>query len=94
MFKFIKRLALVATVLALAIVPSVASARVDGPDHSYSDAAAAVQVTTPAPAHHAVQASMSGFSWHDAGFGAAGMLVLIGLGSGTLLAMRRRAVLS
>ena len=94
MFKSIARLVLIATVLAAAIIPSVASARPDGPEQPYSDAAAAVHALAP-PAAPAVSApSAAGFSWHDAGLGAAGMLVLIGVGTGTVLAVRRRAVLS
>jgi hypothetical protein len=65
MFKSVTRLVLVATVLAAAIIPSVAAARQDGPSQAYSDAAAA--------------------------FGAAGMLVLIAVSSGTVLAVRRWA---
>lgn len=97
MFKSIRRPLLLATVLSAAVIPAVASARPDGPERPYSDAAAAVQAVAPpaAPAAPAVSApSTSGFSWHDAGFGAAGMLVLIVLGSGTVLAVRRRDVLS
>jgi hypothetical protein len=91
MFKSIKRLVLIATVLAGAIIPSVASARPDGPEQPYSDAAAAVQAVAPAPAGPAATTSMTGFSWHDAAFGAAGMLMLIGLGTGATVAVRRRA---
>jgi hypothetical protein len=94
MRKSITRLIMIATVLAAAILPSVAMARPDGPERSYSDAAAAVQAIAP-PAAQAVSApSAAAFSWHDAGFGAAGMLVLIAVGSGTVLAVRRRAILS
>jgi hypothetical protein len=32
-----------------------------------------------------------GFQWDDAGLGAAGMLVLVGVGSGTVVAVRRRS---
>ncbi len=93
MFKSFKHVVLAATILALAILPSVASARVDPPGRSYSDAPAAVGALMPGAAHQAVQASVSGFSWHDAGFGAAGMLVVLGLASGTVLTVRRRASL-
>lgn len=95
MCKSIKRLILIATVLGVAFIPSVAAARPDRLERPYSDAAAAVQVATSPPAARQVAASsMSGFSWHDAGLGAAGMLALIALGSGAVLAVRRRAVLS
>jgi len=93
MFKSTKRLFLLATVFTAAILPTVASARPDTLDRPYSDAAAAVQAATP-PAAALPSTSTSGFSWHDAAFGAAGMLVLIGVGTGTVLAVRRRAILS
>jgi hypothetical protein len=52
-----------------------------------------VQRTFPEGLHIPV-AGAAGFSWHDAAFGAAGMLVLVAVSSGTVLAVRRRAVLS
>jgi hypothetical protein len=95
MCKSIKRLAIVAILIAAAISPSVAAARPILPDRQpYWDAAAAVEAATPAPVPHVSASSASGFSWHDAALGAAGMLVLVAVGSGTLLAVRRRAVFS
>jgi hypothetical protein len=94
MFKSIQRLVLLATVLTAAIIPAVAAARPDAPNQSYSDAAAAVQAIAPAPARPASTTSMAGFSWHDAAFGAAGALLLLGVGTGATLAVRRRTVLS
>ena len=90
----IKRLIMIATVLGAAILPSLAVARPDGPERPYSDAAAAVQAIAPPAAHAVSTPSAAAFSWHDAGFGAAGMLVLVAAGSGTVLAVRRRAILS
>jgi hypothetical protein len=85
MCKSIKRLVMLAIVLAAAIIPAVASARPVGSDiPPFSVSTPAVQQASAAPA--------PGFSWHDAGFGAAGMLVLIAVGSGTVLAVRHRAV--
>lgn len=95
MFKSITRLVLVATVLSAAILPSVAAARPDGPSQSYSDAAAAVQALAPPPAHVVpAPSTAAGFNWHDAAFGAAGMLLLIAVSSGTVLAVRRRTRIS
>jgi hypothetical protein len=95
MLKSVTRLVLVAAVLAEAILPSVAAARPDGPAQSYSDAAAAVQALAPPPAHAISAPSMAaGFNWGDAVFGAAGMLVLIAVSSGTALAVRRRTRIS
>jgi hypothetical protein len=84
--KSIKRVALVAILIAAVIIPAAASARPVGPDLApFSVAPPAVQPVAAT--------SSPGFSWHDAAFGAAGMLVLIAVGSGTALAVRRRAVL-
>jgi hypothetical protein len=95
MLKSITRLVLLGTVLAAAIIPSVAAARPDEPSQTYSDAAAAVQALAPPAAHAVSVPSMTaGFNCHDAAFGAAGMLVLVAVSSGTVLAVRRRAVLS
>ncbi len=35
--------------------------------------------------------AQQGFQWGDAGLGAAGMLVLLGAGSGAVVAVRRRS---
>jgi hypothetical protein len=82
--KSIRHLVMIATVIAAALIPAVASARPVGADLS------PFSVDPPA-VHQASATPAQGFSWHDAGFGAAGMLVLIALGSGTLLAARRHA---
>ena len=94
MFNAIKRLVLLATVLTAVIIPAVAAARTDAPDQSYSDAAAAVQAIAPAPARPASTTSIAGFSWHDAAVGAAAMLLLLGVGTGATLAVRRRIIVS
>jgi hypothetical protein len=91
MCKTIKRLVMIATVLAAAIIPSVASARPILPDIApFTASAFTAQAPTPPPAHAAATTSPS-FHWHDAGLGAAGMLVLIGLGTGATVAVRRRS---
>jgi hypothetical protein len=94
MCKSIKRLIMIATVLGAAVLPSIAAARPDGPDRPYSDASAAVQAIAPPEAQAVSTPSTDGFSWHDAAFGAGGMLVLIAVGSGAVLAVRRGAILS
>ena len=87
MCKPITRLIMLATVLAAAIIPAAASARpVRADTEPFS--------VDPPAVHQVAATSAQSFSWHDAGFGAAGMLVLIGVGTGTVLAVRRRAVLS
>jgi hypothetical protein len=84
MCKSIKRLVMIAIVLAAAIIPAAASARPVPPD------IAPYSVGPPA-AQHVSATPSSGFSWHDAGFGAAAMLVLIGVGTGAAVVMRRRS---
>ncbi|HET6868967.1 MAG TPA: hypothetical protein VFH80_23850 [Solirubrobacteraceae bacterium] len=85
MCKSIKRLVMIATVLAAAIIPAVASARPVGSDiEPFS--------VDPPAVHQVVATPTQGFSWHDAAFGAAGMLVLTAVGGGTMLAVRRHAV--
>jgi hypothetical protein len=87
----IKRIVILATVLAAATFPAVASARPVGPDHPYLVASPVAQ--TAAPAHLVSPASTSGFKWHDAAFGAAAMLILVGIGTGATLAVRRRSAI-
>ena len=94
MLKSIKRLAIVATLVAAAVIPSAATARPVGPDQPYFDGAAAVQTATPAPARPESGTSVSSFSWHDAAVGAAATLFVVGIGTGAALAVRRRAILS
>jgi len=79
--------ALTAAVIVAAVVPSAAGARplYDPPGSSYTVAVPAVQTAAP-PVAQAGQ----GFRWDDAGLGAAGMLVLVGVGSGAAVAVRRR----
>jgi hypothetical protein len=77
-----------AAVIVAASLPSAAAAT---PLYQHHDtggvgATPAFQSVTAEAAPDAQQ----GFQWDDAGLGAAGMLVLVGAGSGTLVAVRRR----
>jgi len=91
MCKPIKRLVMISTVLVAAILPAAASARPILPDTApFTASAFTVPAPTPPPAH-AAAASAAGFHWDDAGLGAAGMLVLMGVGSGAAFAVRRRS---
>jgi hypothetical protein len=73
-----------AAVIVAASLPSAAGAT---PLYQHHDAGGVG--ATLVPAEPAPQAQ-PGFQWDDAGLGAAGMLVLVGVGSGTLAAVRRR----
>lgn len=86
-----------ASIAAIAAVsaPSTASARLNL-EGSYKPPAPPV-VSAPVIQHpssptaaESSTASSKGFQWDDAAIGAAGMLVLIGLGSGTVVARRHR----
>lgn len=91
MCKPIKRLIMLATVLAAAIIPAAVSARPILPDiQPFTASASTVPAPTQPPAD-AAAASATGFHWDDAGLGAAGMLVLMGVGSGAALAVHRRS---
>ena len=87
----IKRLIMLATVLAAAIIPAAASARPILPDIAPSTASASTVPAPTQPPADAAAASATGFHWDAAGLGAAGMLVLMGVGSGAALAVRRRS---
>jgi hypothetical protein len=89
---YIQRVAAAATVVAVAAAPSAAYARLnlDPPtapvvnSHTIQHAALPTAATASTP-------SSQGFQWGDAGIGAAGALVLVSVGSGTMLARRRRS---
>jgi hypothetical protein len=76
--------ALVAAAIAIA-APS-AGAR---PSDSALPARATPATPPPADATPTVAARSSGFHWEDAGVGAAGMLSVLGLGTGALVLGRR-----
>lgn len=83
-----KRVVTAVAVIAVAGVPAAAVARPleDPAGSSFSATPPVVQSSAPQPAAQAEQ----GFEWGDAGVGAAGMLVLVGVGSGAVVAVRRR----
>jgi hypothetical protein len=87
MFKLIK-LSLAATAAVLALgAPATALARFNlnpGP----GPVASAVQ--SPLSQLPSTTSSAQGFQWGDAGIGAAGVLILVGLGSGAVVMRRRR----
>jgi hypothetical protein len=87
----IKRSLAAAAVLATVGFPSAAQAlRINGGGGSSGP----VPVAPPAPPRVAsaqpVTASGSSFQWGDAGIGAAGTIVLVAAGAGTVGVMRRR----
>jgi hypothetical protein len=80
---------LTGAVIVAAAVPSAAAARplYDPPGLSDSVGVPAVRTAAAQP----VAQSEQGFQWDDAGLGAAGMLVVVGAGSGAAVAVRRRS---
>lgn len=84
-----KRALAAATVIAAASLPSAAIARpleeMSGVSETFTTSPPPAQIAVPQPAAQADQ----GFHWDDAGLGAAGMLVLVGVGSGAAVAVRR-----
>jgi hypothetical protein len=91
MFKLIKRIAAAAIVVMAAGAPTAAYARVNlDPGTAPVVSSQTVKSAAPPPAAEAQASSSQGFQWDDAGIGAAGALVLVSVGSGTLLARRRR----
>jgi hypothetical protein len=94
MLKSMKSVLLAATAIAAVLIPAAASARPIPPDpQPYSMSPATLPAVTPA--HQPSVSSRQSFSWHDAAFGAGAMLVLVGVGGGAMLMVRRRsAVLS
>jgi hypothetical protein len=85
MFKSIRRLLTALTVVLVVSAPSVASAMI--PLEPLTGAPTSAQAPLSAPR---AAASSESFQWGDAGVGAAGVLALVGLGSGAVLAIRRR----
>jgi hypothetical protein len=91
MFRLIKRIATVATVAVAASAPSAAYAMPNldsGPTPAVSSRA--VHNAAPSPAEQAQASSSQGFQWDDAGIGAAGVLALVSVGTGAMIARRRR----
>jgi hypothetical protein len=91
MFKLIKRIAIAAIVVMAASAPSAAYARFNlDPGTAPVVSSQKIQNAVPPRAAKASASSSQGFQWDDAGIGAAGALVLVSVGSGTMLARRRR----
>jgi hypothetical protein len=89
MFNHLSKLAVTATAMIVtAGLPSAAVARplIDPAGLYRADSAPVFQSVSALPAPQAQQ----GFQWDDAGLGAAGMLVLVGVGSGAAVVVRRR----
>jgi hypothetical protein len=92
MFKRLTRLVTVLAAIAAVLGPSAAYARPILPDRQpFFASPSASQMSAPAPVRHATAATSSGFSWHDAGLGAAGMLVLLSVATGATVVLRRRS---
>ncbi len=92
MLTLIKRVFAAAIVIAAVAAPTAAYAQVN----ERPSAVVGVPVEPPyvagSPASAAPAATSSaGFQWGDAGIGAASLLVLIGVGTGTAVAYRRWA---
>jgi hypothetical protein len=90
MFRLIIRILTTATVVVAAGVPAVASARFEfNPPRPAVSSGHAQRPVVPSVQRPAAS-STQGFHWDDAGIGAVGVLVLVGLGSGAVVARRRR----
>jgi hypothetical protein len=85
-----RRLTAIAAAILTAALPSAAAARPlhEVPGSSFTAGPSTFQTDAPQPAAQPAP----GFQWDDAGVGAAGMLVLVGAGSGAVVAVRRRSV--
>jgi hypothetical protein len=84
-----RRLLGLTAAIVTAVLPSAAAARplYELPGSSFTADPPTFQTVAPPPAAQADQ----GFQWGDAGLGAAGMLVIVGVGSGAAVAVRRRS---
>jgi hypothetical protein len=96
-FRHFNKRALTATaVIVAAGLPSAAAARplYEDPGSSFTADPPTFQSFASPPVAPAVQGpvpeAQQGFRWDDAGLGAAGMLVLVGVGSGAVVTVRRR----
>ena len=90
MLTLIKRTLAAAVVIAAVATPTAAFARFDGyraRRRSPSEPAAPCRARRAPCSREPVQS----FQWGDAGVGAGGLLVLIGVGAGAAVAYRRRA---
>jgi len=92
MLKLTKRIATAATVVLAASAPSAAYARFnfDPPATAPVVSSQTVHNAASPSAGKASASSSQDFQWDDAGVGAAGVLMLVSIGSGTMLVRRRR----
>lgn len=90
MFTPNKRSLAAIVVIAAASAPSTASARFVAEGGSPAPAPSAAPLTLTGPPLPSAFVSSHGFRWDDAAIGAAGMLVVVGVGSGAVVARRRR----
>jgi hypothetical protein len=92
MLKLTKRIAIAAAVTLAVSAPSAAYARLNlnPPATGPAVSSQTVHNTAQLSAGKASASSSQGFQWDDAGVGAAGVLMLVSLGSGTMLVRRRR----
>jgi len=83
----IKRSALTCLVIGATALPAVSQAR-PLEDPAGPVAAPTAQAVSPMP--ESAPSASSGFQWDDAGIGAAGAVVLLGVGAGAATTVRRR----
>ena len=92
MLTLIKRALATAIVMAAVALPTAAYAQVNENPVSSAPVPVEPPYTSATPdADQPAATSSSGFAWGDAGIGAAGLLVLIGVGAGAAVVVRRRA---
>jgi hypothetical protein len=91
MLKPVKRLVTVVALLLAASAPSIAYARLEFNPPRPPTTGGPVPVSAAPSVQRATASFPQGFQWGDAGIGAAGVLVLLSLTSGVLLARRRRS---
>jgi len=92
MLKLTKRIATAAIAVLAASAPSAAYARInlDPPATAPAVSSQTVHNAASPSAPKASASSSQGIQWDDAAIGAAGVLMLVSIGSGTMLIRRRR----
>jgi hypothetical protein len=83
----IKRSVLTCLAVGAAAFPAVSQAR---PLEAPADAVAAAPAQVVSAVPQTAPSASSGFQWDDAGIGAAGAVVLLGVGAGAATTVRRR----
>jgi predicted dienelactone hydrolase len=86
-----KQFVAAAAVIFAVSAPSAALARINLNQPPSFTPSAQIQAPVVPSVAHATASSPDGFRWADAMLGAAGMIVLIGVGCGVVVALRRRA---